>query len=64
MDQGPQMKVFFRFLPFIFFPITAKMPAAVLLYWGASNIASIGQTLLLKHPKFKQKYGIPNIPGN
>lgn len=56
------MKFIFRVLPVVFLPITAQMPAGCLLYWGSSNLFSIGQTLLLRNPAVKRHFGIPEIP--
>ena len=56
------MKFVFRVLPVVFLPITAGMPAGCLLYWGSSNLFSIGQTLLLRNPGVKRHFGIPDIP--
>lgn len=62
LQVNPQMKFIFRVLPVVFLPITAQMPAGCLLYWGSSNLFSIGQSLLLKNPAVKRHFGIPDIP--
>lgn len=60
--MSPQMKFVFRILPVALLPMTATMPTGCLLYWGSSNLFSLGQSLLLRNQAVKRHFGIPNIP--
>ena len=40
-------------------PFTLDMPAAVFMYWSASNMVSLVQSSVLKVPAVKRMVGIP-----
>lgn len=53
------MKTVFRIMPFVILPMTINFPTAVFTYWMTSNLFSLGQVALLKHPVVRQKLRIP-----
>ncbi|KAJ8339645.1 hypothetical protein SKAU_G00342780 [Synaphobranchus kaupii] len=44
------MKTVFRIMPFVILPLTINFPTAVFTYWLTSNLFSLGQVALLRHP--------------
>ncbi|KAM9425202.1 mitochondrial inner membrane protein OXA1L [Pholidichthys leucotaenia] len=54
------MKNVFRIMPLIILPLTINFPTAVFTYWLTSNIFSLGQVALLRHPSIRKKLKIPN----
>ncbi|XP_048827658.1 mitochondrial inner membrane protein OXA1L [Brienomyrus brachyistius] len=54
------MKTVFRIMPFVILPLTINFPTAVFTYWLTSNVFSLGQVALLRHPAVRQKLGIPD----
>jgi len=42
-------------------PFTIDLPAAVFMYWSASNLISLVQSSLLKRPSIKKAFGIPTL---
>ncbi|XP_016335071.1 mitochondrial inner membrane protein OXA1L [Sinocyclocheilus anshuiensis] len=53
------MKTVFRIMPFVILPMTISFPTAVFTYWMTSNLFSLGQVALLRHPVVRQKLRIP-----
>ncbi|XP_051573965.1 mitochondrial inner membrane protein OXA1L-like isoform X1 [Myxocyprinus asiaticus] len=53
------MKTVFRIMPFVILPLTINFPTAVFTYWMTSNLFSLGQVALLRHPAVRQKFHIP-----
>ncbi|KAM8900698.1 mitochondrial inner membrane protein OXA1L isoform 2-T2 [Spinachia spinachia] len=53
------MKTVFRIMPFIILPLTINFPTAVFTYWLTSNVFSLGQVALLRHPLVRNKLKIP-----
>ncbi|KAI7790712.1 mitochondrial inner membrane protein OXA1L [Triplophysa rosa] len=53
------MKTVFRIMPFVILPMTINFPTAVFTYWMTSNVFSLGQVALLRHPAVRQKLSIP-----
>ncbi|XP_074555503.1 mitochondrial inner membrane protein OXA1L [Halichoeres trimaculatus] len=53
------MKTVFRVMPFIILPLTINFPTAVFTYWLTSNLFSLGQVALLRHPLIRDKLRIP-----
>uniref|UniRef100_A0A8C9SFD1 OXA1L mitochondrial inner membrane protein n=1 Tax=Scleropages formosus TaxID=113540 RepID=A0A8C9SFD1_SCLFO len=53
------MKTVFRIMPFIILPLTINFPTAVFTYWLTSNLFSLGQVALLRHPAVRRKLNIP-----
>nr|XP_055053274.1 mitochondrial inner membrane protein OXA1L [Misgurnus anguillicaudatus] len=53
------MKTVFRIMPFVILPLTINFPTAVFTYWMTSNLFSLGQVALLRHPVVRQKLRIP-----
>ncbi|KAF4089216.1 hypothetical protein AMELA_G00063490 [Ameiurus melas] len=53
------MKTVFRIMPFIILPMTINFPTAVFTYWMTSNLFSLGQVALLRHPAVREKLSIP-----
>ncbi|KAJ8261586.1 hypothetical protein GJAV_G00156010 [Gymnothorax javanicus] len=53
------MKTVFRVMPFVILPLTINFPTAVFTYWLTSNLFSLGQVALLRHPAVRQKLNIP-----
>ncbi|KAG7330263.1 hypothetical protein KOW79_006485 [Hemibagrus wyckioides] len=53
------MKTVFRIMPFIILPMTINFPTAVFTYWMTSNLFSLGQVALLRHPAVREKLRIP-----
>ncbi|KAF5905428.1 mitochondrial inner membrane protein OXA1L-like, partial [Clarias magur] len=53
------MKTVFRIMPFIILPMTINFPTAVFTYWMTSNLFSLGQVALLRHPAVRDKLNIP-----
>ncbi|XP_060769699.1 mitochondrial inner membrane protein OXA1L [Neoarius graeffei] len=53
------MKTIFRIMPFIILPMTINFPTAVFTYWMTSNLFSLGQVALLRHPAVREKLRIP-----
>ncbi|XP_026990229.1 mitochondrial inner membrane protein OXA1L [Tachysurus fulvidraco] len=53
------MKTVFRIMPFIILPMTINFPTAVFTYWMTSNLFSLGQVALLRHPAVREKLKIP-----
>ncbi|KAK1797119.1 hypothetical protein P4O66_008509 [Electrophorus voltai] len=53
------MKTVFRVMPFIILPMTINFPTAVFTYWLTSNLFSLGQVALLRHPAVREKLHIP-----
>ncbi|KAJ8268750.1 hypothetical protein COCON_G00113570 [Conger conger] len=53
------MKTVFRVMPLIILPLTISFPTAVFTYWLTSNLFSLGQVALLKHPAIRQRLRIP-----
>ncbi|XP_036406999.1 mitochondrial inner membrane protein OXA1L [Megalops cyprinoides] len=53
------MKTVLRIMPFVVFPITINFPTAVFTYWLTSNVFSLGQVALLRHPAVRQRLNIP-----
>ncbi|XP_051983269.1 mitochondrial inner membrane protein OXA1L-like [Xyrauchen texanus] len=53
------MKTVFRIMPFVILPLTINFPTAVFTYWMTSNLFSLGQVALLRHPAVRQKFSIP-----
>ncbi|KAB5579289.1 hypothetical protein PHYPO_G00193390 [Pangasianodon hypophthalmus] len=53
------MKTVFRIMPFIILPMTINFPTAVFTYWMTSNLFSLGQVALLRHPAVRKKLNIP-----
>ncbi|KAM9424681.1 mitochondrial inner membrane protein OXA1L-like isoform 3-T3 [Pholidichthys leucotaenia] len=54
------MKNVFRIMPLIILPLTINFPTAVFTYWLTSNIFSLGQVALLRHPSIQKKLKIPS----
>ncbi|XP_059363366.1 mitochondrial inner membrane protein OXA1L-like [Carassius carassius] len=53
------MKTVFRIMPFVILPMTISFPTAVFTYWMTSNLFSLGQVALLRHPVVREKLCIP-----
>ncbi|XP_064198310.1 mitochondrial inner membrane protein OXA1L [Anguilla rostrata] len=53
------MKTVFRIMPFVILPLTINFPTAVFTYWLTSNLFSLGQVALLRHPAVRQRLKIP-----
>ncbi|KAJ8366959.1 hypothetical protein AAFF_G00336280 [Aldrovandia affinis] len=53
------MKTVFRIMPFVILPLTINFPTAVFTYWLTSNVFSLGQVALLRHPAVRQRLRIP-----
>ncbi|TSL40966.1 Mitochondrial inner membrane protein OXA1L [Bagarius yarrelli] len=53
------MKTVFRIMPLIILPMTINFPTAVFTYWMTSNLFSLGQVALLRHPAVRKKFSIP-----
>ncbi|XP_076828340.1 mitochondrial inner membrane protein OXA1L [Brachyhypopomus gauderio] len=53
------MKTVFRIMPFVILPMTINFPTAVFTYWLTSNVFTLGQVALLRHPAVRQKLRIP-----
>ncbi|KAI1888645.1 hypothetical protein AGOR_G00187280 [Albula goreensis] len=53
------MKTVLRILPFAILPFTINFPTAVFVYWLSSNVFSLGQVALLRHPAVREKLRIP-----
>ncbi|MFT7812722.1 mitochondrial inner membrane protein OXA1L-like [Arapaima gigas] len=53
------MKTVFRIMPFVILPLTINFPTAVFTYWLTSNLFSLGQVALLRHPAIRRKLHIP-----
>ncbi|XP_042615585.1 mitochondrial inner membrane protein OXA1L-like [Cyprinus carpio] len=53
------MKTVFRIMPFVILPMTISFPTAVFTYWMTSNLFSLGQVALLRHPVVREKLRIP-----
>ncbi|XP_066536413.1 mitochondrial inner membrane protein OXA1L [Hoplias malabaricus] len=53
------MKTVFRIMPFIILPMTINFPTAVFTYWMTSNLFSLGQVALLRHPAVRERFRIP-----
>nr|XP_040035893.1 mitochondrial inner membrane protein OXA1L [Gasterosteus aculeatus aculeatus] len=53
------MKTVFRIMPLIILPLTINFPTAVFTYWLTSNVFSLGQVALLRHPLVRNKLKIP-----
>ncbi|XP_077994926.1 mitochondrial inner membrane protein OXA1L-like [Glandiceps talaboti] len=58
--QAENMKTVFRLLPIGIFPFIMHMPSAVFTYWCASNFITLGQVGLLRIPKFRKYFNIPD----
>ncbi|KAL7875933.1 hypothetical protein AOLI_G00108960 [Acnodon oligacanthus] len=54
------MKTVFRIMPFVILPMTINFPTAVFTYWMTSNLFSLGQVALLRHPAVRRKFRIPD----
>ncbi|KAI4879368.1 hypothetical protein NFI96_019456 [Prochilodus magdalenae] len=54
------MKTVFRIMPLIILPMTINFPTAVFTYWMTSNLFSLGQVALLRHPAVRKKFRIPH----
>ena len=55
------MKNVMRALSVLIVPLTVNLPASVFMYWSASNMFSLTQTLLLKHPRIRKVLGVPDL---
>ncbi|XP_012686319.2 mitochondrial inner membrane protein OXA1L [Clupea harengus] len=53
------MKTVLRVMPFFILPLTINFPTAVFTYWMTSNLFSLGQVALLRHPVVRDKLCIP-----
>uniref|UniRef100_W5KUM4 OXA1L mitochondrial inner membrane protein n=1 Tax=Astyanax mexicanus TaxID=7994 RepID=W5KUM4_ASTMX len=53
------MKTVFRIMPLVILPMTINFPTAVFVYWLTSNVFSLGQVALLRHPAVRKKLRIP-----
>uniref|UniRef100_A0A8C7YC25 OXA1L mitochondrial inner membrane protein n=1 Tax=Oryzias sinensis TaxID=183150 RepID=A0A8C7YC25_9TELE len=53
------MKTVFRIMPLVILPLTINFPTAVFTYWLSSNLFSLGQVALLRHPAVRKKFKIP-----
>lgn len=53
------MKTVFRIMPFVILPLTINFPTAVFTYWLTSNVFSLAQVALLRHPVIRKKLRIP-----
>nr|AAI52010.1 Oxa1l protein [Danio rerio] len=53
------MKTVFRIMPFVILPLTINFPTAVFTYWMTSNLFSLAQVAVLRHPAVRQKLRIP-----
>ncbi|XP_028843863.1 mitochondrial inner membrane protein OXA1L [Denticeps clupeoides] len=53
------MKTVFRIMPFVILPLTINFPTAVFTYWMTSNVFSLVQVAVLKHPIVREKLRIP-----
>ncbi|XP_036374816.1 mitochondrial inner membrane protein OXA1L-like [Megalops cyprinoides] len=53
------MKTVFRVMPLVILPLTINFPTAVFTYWLTSNVFSLGQVALLRHPAVRQRLNIP-----
>jgi YidC/Oxa1 family membrane protein insertase len=62
MDNQQQFKNIMRILGVAMVPLTASMPACLFVYWGANNIISITQTLIMKNEKVREFFKIPKLP--
>jgi membrane protein insertase Oxa1/YidC/SpoIIIJ len=63
MPMPPSAKTFMTFgLPAFSFYVMMGLPAATMLYFSTTNVISIGTSMLLKSPGFKQRVGIPEVP--
>lgn len=56
-----RFKNIMRGVAVIIVPFTIDLPAAVFMYWTASNCVSLAQASLLKIPSVKSALGIPNL---
>ncbi|KAK3270276.1 hypothetical protein CYMTET_21325 [Cymbomonas tetramitiformis] len=64
MENNPaagKIKIFLRVLGVAMIPMTMDFSKGVFVYWMTSNVFSAGQSKLLRHPKFKDYFGIPDI---
>lgn len=59
--MSPGMKKIMTYMPFIAVPLTMGVPAATCLYFATNSFISVGQTLLLRSPKFRELWGIAPI---
>ncbi|XP_073233175.1 mitochondrial inner membrane protein OXA1L-like [Porites lutea] len=55
------MKTIMRILAVAMIPLTAQFPTAIFSYWVTSNLFTIGQVALLKHPAARKAMGIPEM---
>jgi YidC/Oxa1 family membrane protein insertase len=56
-----RMKNVMRGVAVVIVPFTLNLPAAVFMYWTASNLFSLAQTLVLKVPSVKKVLGLPDL---
>lgn len=55
------MKTIMRIFAVAMIPLTAQFPAALFGFWITSNIFTVGQVALLKHPAVRNAMGIPEM---
>ena len=56
-----KMKNIMRVVALIVVPFSANLPASVFMYWTASNLFSLCQTLVLKNKAVKRVLGVPDL---
>lgn len=61
VEKLRKLKWVFRGMAIITFPIMVKMPAALFMYWIASNSFALSTAILLKFSSIRQALGIPKI---
>jgi len=60
--QGQFMVNVFRFLSITLIPVAINFESAMLLYWTANNVLTVGQTMLLKQAPVRKYFGIWDPP--
>ncbi|XP_069044816.1 mitochondrial inner membrane protein OXA1L [Lepisosteus oculatus] len=53
------MKTVFRIMPLVILPLTISFPTAIFTYWMTSNVFSLVQVAVLRHPSVRQLLKIP-----
>ncbi|XP_014671157.1 PREDICTED: mitochondrial inner membrane protein OXA1L-like [Priapulus caudatus] len=61
LESMKTMRYVFRAMPFLFFPIMMKFPAAVLCYWLTSNLFTLCQVAVLRIPSVRSFFNIEKI---
>lgn len=61
-DQRKKFKLFMRFIGLAILPFTASMPAALHIYWTASNVIGTAQSVILKTAPVRRALNLPILP--